>query len=93
MRNEYQQDIAKKALRGCALQNRTSEWLHINADGNVIMCCQDYFEEYVIGNVSRDALRSLVDSEVRARLHRWTSGAEEAPENYLCRRCAHAIGD
>jgi len=93
MRNEYRQNVFKKALRGCGLQNRTSEWFHINADGNVILCCQDYFEEHVIGNASRDCLRSLVSSEARVRLHRWTIGADEAPDEYLCRRCAHAMGD
>lgn len=93
LRNEYQQGIAKKVLRGCTLQNRTSEWLHINADGNAILCCQDYFEKYILGNVSRDSLRAIVGSEARARMHRWTIGGESAPEDYLCRRCAHALGE
>lgn len=93
LRNEYRQEIAKKVLRGCALQNRTSAWLHINADGNIIMCCQDYFAEQVIGNVSQQSLRSLANSDMRARLHRWTTGAQDAPADYLCRRCAHAIGE
>ena len=93
LRNEYQQETYKQVLRGCSLQNRTLEWLHINATGVAVLCCQDYFERYPIGRVGDSTLVQLASSERRLRYHAWTTGKEVAPDDYLCRRCAHAVGD
>ena len=92
LRNEYEQQTYKQTLRGCALQNRTSEWLHINATGVAVLCCQDYFAQYPIGRVTESSLIQLASSPARRRFHAWTKGEETAPTDYLCRRCAHAIG-
>lgn len=93
LRNEYSERLHHRALRGCGLQNRTSEWLHINATGVAVLCCQDYFEKYPIGRVPDSDLIELARSADRLRYHAWTTGDEEAPADYLCRRCAHAITD
>lgn len=90
---EYNLQIYKKNLRGCSLQNRTSEWIHINATGNVILCCQDYFETHVLGNVEEMSLVDILSSEWRGRLHDWTIGVACAPDDYMCRRCKFAISD
>ena len=91
MSNAWEDDVRHDRLAGCGLRNRTAEWLHINANGNVILCCQDYFEEHVLGNVMEQPLTEILDNEARHRFHRWTMGREEAPPNYICRRCSHAI--
>jgi radical SAM protein with 4Fe4S-binding SPASM domain len=89
--NEWADQAHHTRLGGCGLRHRTSDWLHINANGNVVLCCQDYFEEHVLGNVASTALDEILTSDLRRRLHRWTTGVEQAPEDYICRRCSHAI--
>ncbi|MBZ3904828.1 radical SAM protein [Streptomyces griseiscabiei] len=93
LKNEYQENVYHRSLRGCALQNRTLEWLHINATGVAILCCQDYFEQYPIGRVPDSDLIQLAASASRLRYHSWTMGKEVAPKDYLCRRCVHAKSD
>lgn len=78
-------------LAGCSLQGRTDRWLHIASSGNALLCCQDYLEHYVIDNASRSTLDDIISSPERKQFHAWTSGVEEAPADYICRRCAHAI--
>jgi radical SAM protein with 4Fe4S-binding SPASM domain len=80
-----------KKLGGCSLEGRTDRWLHIAASGNVLLCCQDYLESYVVGDAARSTLDDILHSPERKRFHSWTSGEEEAPDDYICRRCAHAI--
>jgi radical SAM protein with 4Fe4S-binding SPASM domain len=93
LKNEYNLNIYRKTLRGCALQNRTHDWLHINATGKVILCCQDYSEEYVIGDINVQDLLEIVTSEARRLYHQWTTGKILAPDDYMCRRCLFAITD
>jgi hypothetical protein len=35
----------------------------------------------------------VLGGDAMARLRRWAYGAEEAPEDFLCRRCEFAVGD
>lgn len=87
----YDLSLNHRVLRGCALQNRTKEWIHINATGNVILCCQDYFESHVIGNIFEKSLMEIIGSEQHQRYHQWTTGEVQAPADYICRRCTFAI--
>lgn len=80
-----------RVLRGCSLENRTRDWIHINATGNVTLCCQDYFESHVIGNIEESTLTDILASNKRRQYHQWTMGEVEAPRDYICRRCVFAI--
>lgn len=91
LRNEYFMNNYHRVLRGCGLENRTSEWLHISARGNAVICCQDYFETEVIGNVARQTIVEIASSDARRRVHEWAMGEVEAPESFICRRCKFAL--
>ncbi len=85
---------AKKKLRGCELMgSRPFEHLHVTATGKAVLCCQDYYERLTIGDLKRDSVAEILGGETMARLRRWTYGVEEAPEDFLCRRCEFALGE
>jgi MoaA/NifB/PqqE/SkfB family radical SAM enzyme len=85
---------AKKRLRGCELMgSRPFEHLHVTATAKAVLCCQDYYERLTVGDLSRETVRDLLGGDTMARLRRWTYGVEEAPEDFLCRRCEFAIGE
>lgn len=86
----YALDCHHQVLRGCTLDNRTEEWIHIAATGNVILCCQDYEESHVLGHVADSTLAEILNSPIRHRFHEWTMGEIEAPADYICRRCTFA---
>jgi MoaA/NifB/PqqE/SkfB family radical SAM enzyme len=83
-----------KRLRGCELLgSRPFEHLHVTATAKVVLCCQDYYEKLTVGDLSTQSVAEVLGGDAMARLRRWTYGAEEAPEDFLCRRCEFAVGD
>jgi MoaA/NifB/PqqE/SkfB family radical SAM enzyme len=85
---------AKKRLKGCELMgSRPFEHLHVTATGKAVLCCQDYWEKLEIGNVKEQTVAEILGGDAIARLRRWVYGVEEAPEDFLCRRCESALGE
>jgi len=85
---------AKKRLRGCELMgSRPFEHLHVTATAKAVLCCQDYYERLTVGDLTTQTVRELLGGDAMARLRRWTYGVEEAPEDFLCRRCEFALGE
>lgn len=85
---------AKKVLRGCELMgSRPFEHLHVTATAKAVLCCQDYYEKLTIGDLKTQTVAEVLGGDTVARLRRWTYGVEEAPADFLCRRCEFAIGE
>jgi MoaA/NifB/PqqE/SkfB family radical SAM enzyme len=84
---------AYKNLRGCELLgSRPFEHLHVTATGKAVLCCQDYYEKHVIGDVATQSVADILGGDTIARLRRWAYGVEQAPDDFMCRRCEFAIG-
>lgn len=79
-------------LGGCDnTGSRVVEHLHITPSGECIVCCQDYFGRHLVGDLRSESLTGILTGDAFARVRRWTYGMEQAPEDYLCRRCVFAI--
>jgi hypothetical protein len=84
----------KERLRGCDLMgSRPFEHLHVNATGTAVLCCQDYYEKWVIGDLNRQSVAEVMGGERVAQMRRWAYGVEDAPDDFLCRRCEFALGE
>ena len=84
---------AYKNLRGCELMgSRPFEHLHVNATGKAVLCCQDYYEKHVVGDVKTQSVAEILGGDALARLRRRAYGVEQAPDDFICRRCEFAIG-
>lgn len=74
---------------GCE-QNRPLERMHILANGDVILCCQDWKHSMIIGNIEKNSIEEVWNSEkynyLRNAIYKekWDS-----PE--LCKNCKLAI--
>jgi MoaA/NifB/PqqE/SkfB family radical SAM enzyme len=85
---------AKKKLRGCELMgSRPFEHLHVTATAKAVLCCQDYYERLTLGDLRTQTVAELLGGDTMARLRKWTYGVEEAPDDFLCRRCEFALGE
>jgi len=85
---------AKKRLRGCEqMGSRPFEHLHVTATAKAVLCCQDYYERLMVGDLKTQTVAEILGGETMARLRRWTYGVEEAPADFLCRRCEFAMGE
>ena len=78
-------------LRGCNnIGSRPFEHIHITPQGRCVLCCEDYDEKYVVGDLNTMSVHEVMSGPELARLRRWTYGVEEAPDDYICRRCVFA---
>jgi MoaA/NifB/PqqE/SkfB family radical SAM enzyme len=80
-----------RALAGCEQTgSRPLQWLHISPQGKCLLCCQDYHESYVVGDLTRQSLVEVLVSPEFGKMRRWAYGLEEAPEDFICRHCIYA---
>jgi MoaA/NifB/PqqE/SkfB family radical SAM enzyme len=84
----------KRKLKGCELMgSRPFEHMHVTATAKAVLCCQDYYERLTVGDLKTQTVAEVLGGDVMARLRRWTYGVEEAPADFLCRRCEFALGE
>jgi hypothetical protein len=78
-------------LGGCDnVGSRPLQHLHITPRGTCVLCCEDYDERYVVGDLTRSTIAEVLAGPEIATLRRWVYGIEEAPEDFICRNCVFA---
>jgi hypothetical protein len=78
-------------LRGCEnVGSRPLQHLHITPHGRCVLCCEDYYERHVIGDLTVSTVAEVLSGPEIARLRRWVYGLEEAPADFMCRKCIFA---
>ena len=81
----------KTHLRGCDnVGSRPLQHLHITPAGKCVLCCEDYDERYVAGDLTTSTIAEVLESEAVATLRKWVYGIEEAPADFICRNCVFA---
>jgi hypothetical protein len=81
-------------LRGCDnLGARPIQHLHITATGQCVLCCEDYDENYVVGHLAQSSVLDVLQGDELAKFRKWAYGVEEAPEDFICRKCIFAKVD
>lgn len=79
-------------LCGCEQTgSRPVQWVHINPLGQAVLCCQDYHDEYVIGDLHEQTLDQILSGPKMSLYRRWVYGLEEAPDDFICRKCIYAL--
>lgn len=69
---------------GIDVRSRTNEWVHINANCDTFICCNDYDFETIYGNTKNNSLESIWNSKERF---------EMVKKSYadMCTKCSAAI--
>ena len=81
----------KRPLAGCDnVGSRPLQHLHITPHGKCVLCCEDYDEKYVVGDLTTSTIAEVLAGDEIAKLRRWVYGVEEAPEDFMCRDCVFA---
>lgn len=79
-------------VRGCDYGgSRPIEHLHITAAANVVICCQDYDEGWVLGNLNTQSVREVLEGDEYARARRLVYGVDPAPSKFICANCSYAL--
>ncbi len=80
-----------RPLAGCDnVGSRPLQHLHITPRGTCVLCCEDYDEKYVVGDLTKNTIAEVLEGEEIAKLRRWVYGIEEAPADFMCRSCIFA---
>lgn len=80
-----------RPLAGCDnLGSRPLQHLHITPHGKCVLCCEDYDEKYVVGDLTQSTIAEVLAGDEIAKLRRWVYGIENAPEDFMCRDCIFA---
>jgi radical SAM protein with 4Fe4S-binding SPASM domain len=80
-----------RRLGGCDnIGSRPLQHLHITPHGKCVLCCEDYDERYVAGDLTNSTIADVLRGTELARYRRWTYGIEEAPDDFICRNCVFA---
>lgn len=78
-------------LRGCDnLGSRPIQHLHITAGSKCVLCCEDYDENYVVGDLHKQTIAEVLAGPELTKFRSWAYGVEEAPEDFICRKCIFA---
>ncbi len=79
-------------LCGCEQTgSRPVQWVHINPLGQCVLCCQDYHDRYVVGDLHEETLDAILSGPRMSLMRRWVYGLEPAPEDFICRQCIYAL--
>jgi hypothetical protein len=85
---------ASRDRRLCGCENvgsRPLQHIHITPRGRCVLCCEDYDEKYVVGDLTRESVHQVLTGRDMARMRRWVYGLEPAPADFLCRGCTFAL--
>lgn len=80
-----------RRLAGCDnVGSRPIQHLHITPHGKCVLCCEDYDENYVVGDLTASTIAEVLEGDELAKMRRWVYGVEEAPADFMCRSCVFA---
>lgn len=66
---------------------RTEGWLHFLYTGELILCCNDYRKECIIGDIGKSSLAEILNSSQRKQIISKVTGREKSSISFLCKRC------
>jgi hypothetical protein len=79
-------------LCGCDnVGSRPLQHLHVTPRGTCVLCCEDYDEKYVVGDLTQESVLEVLNGPKLALMRRWAYGLEEAPRDFICRGCTFAL--
>ncbi len=87
LQNQYAQNIhMKSSLVGCKSPLQT---MIIGWNGDVILCCNDYYKNNVYGNLSEGTIEEILHSEKAIAMRKRVFGEIQTDDEFLCRKCWH----
>ena len=69
---------------GIVHRSRTENWIHVNPNGDLFICCADFDFETVFGNTNKETLKEIWHGQKRQ------NAIKEAYSN-MCTRCSAAL--
>jgi hypothetical protein len=71
-------------LDGCQL---AIDQVNVSYDGKVFLCCMDYDQRYVLGDLTMSSLAEAAESDAAVAIRRQLFGFDAPGPGFLCARC------
>lgn len=82
----------EQQLCGCDnVGSRPLQHLHITPRAQVVLCCEDYDEHHIVGDLNEQTLHEVLTGPAMQLMRRWIYGRESAPDDFICRNCVFAL--
>ena len=82
----------EQQLCGCDnVGSRPLQHLHITPHAKVVLCCEDYDEHHIVGDLNEQSLDEVLTGPAMQLMRRWIYGRDEAPDEFICRNCVFAL--
>lgn len=79
-------------LCGCEnVGSRPLQHLHVTPQGRVVLCCQDYDETHIAGDLRHQTIAEVLTGDRMAAMRREAYGLAPAGESFLCNECVFAL--
>jgi len=91
LKGEFDLKIYMAKIFGCNFRVLLDN-LYIIQNGDVVTCCNDWYNNMTLGNLLKSNLSDIINSDKYWTFFKWIYGIEEAPQNFICRRCYNSIG-
>jgi hypothetical protein len=73
------------SMAGC---QRILEHIHINIAGKVFLCCQDYYQKHILGDLLKESVPEILYGDVAVEYYGKIFGYTPSPPDFICRSCA-----
>ena len=80
--NNYMYKCLKKVLKSN---------FSVNYKGKVFLCCQDYYQKNVIGDLTKDSVEHILNTEEANHLRDQMYSNIPADKDLICRKCIHSV--
>jgi sulfatase maturation enzyme AslB (radical SAM superfamily) len=82
---EYARPVSHAGrLNGCLV---AIYQLNVSFEGKAFLCCQDFDQQYILGDLRESSIAEIASSERAVEIRRMILGGQTAPADFLCRRC------
>ncbi|WP_236608435.1 MULTISPECIES: SPASM domain-containing protein [Pseudodesulfovibrio] len=71
---------------------RVDSWLHFLYTGELCICCMDYHREQIFGDITKQSLKEIRESEAYTTMRDKAFGRRESPADFICKRCVSPNG-
>ena len=75
---------SQQKFAGC---ERISGHLHVSWEGKAFLCCNDYSQKIVLGDLNRSSIKEIMESHYVRRLRSQIYGSEPMSSSLICRSC------
>ncbi|MEU4359958.1 radical SAM/SPASM domain-containing protein [Streptomyces virginiae] len=88
---EYAQDVhVEGRLTGCGWP---VQHVNISVAGDLFLCCNDYYQRETFAHIRDGSIDELMSGERAVALRRKVFGVDQAPDDFLCRRCHNQLAN